>query len=151
MGTFVNGESHPEAETNWSATNRLEFGARASAYFIFHRGAGPPSNTARRSFLSHISGIHISQEPPTLEVNAVPWKRRQAEYHRGTRRDSVDHARRDVAADPIRARLLFLKEEDGKLRLQRDEMPKASPCSMTSPCRTRFLEESLRSQLGNFF
>src|SRR5258707_15577280 len=56
-GTFVNGEriQRQRLERN----DRLEFGARDSAYAIFNPAHG--SNTARE-FLSQISGIQISQE-----------------------------------------------------------------------------------------
>ncbi len=62
-GTFVNGEriQRQKLERN----DRLEFGARDSAYAIFNPAHGT-SNTARE-FLSQISGIQISQEATDLE------------------------------------------------------------------------------------
>src|ERR1700674_3295726 len=61
-GTFVNGEriQRQKLERN----DRLEFGARDSAYAIFNPARDGTSNTAR-DFLSQISGIQISQEATT--------------------------------------------------------------------------------------
>src|SRR6266852_4402768 len=62
-GTFVNGEriQRQKLEPN----DRLEFGARDSAYVVFNP-AQDTTNTARE-FLSQISGIQISQEATDLE------------------------------------------------------------------------------------
>ena len=66
-GTFVNGEriQRQKLERN----DRLEFGARDSAYAIFNPAHGT-SNTARE-FLSQISGIQISQEATDLMVRLL--------------------------------------------------------------------------------
>jgi phosphoserine phosphatase RsbU/P len=62
-GTFVNGE---RVERRKLARNdRLEFGARDTAYVIFHP-LHRTSNTARE-FLSQISGIQIAPEASDLE------------------------------------------------------------------------------------
>src|SRR6266404_9558832 len=62
-GTFVNGEriQRQKLEPN----DRLEFGARDSAYVIFNP-AQATSNTARE-FLSQISAIQIPQEATDLQ------------------------------------------------------------------------------------
>jgi len=62
-GTFVNGEKVDRRKLE--RNDRLEFGARDTAYLIFHP-LHPTSNTARE-FLSQISGIQISQEASDLE------------------------------------------------------------------------------------
>ena len=62
-GTFVNGERIQRQKLERG--DRLEFGARDSAYILFNP-AHATSNTARE-FLSQISGIQIKQEATDLE------------------------------------------------------------------------------------
>jgi phosphoserine phosphatase RsbU/P len=69
-GTFVNGERVQRQKLERG--DRLEFGARDSAYILFNP-AHNTSNTARE-FLSQISGIQI--KPPTLKSSRCFWKRR---------------------------------------------------------------------------
>ena len=62
-GTFVNGEKVDRHKLQ--RNDRLEFGARDTAYLIFHP-LHTTSNTARE-FLSQISGIQIAPEASDLE------------------------------------------------------------------------------------
>ena len=93
-GTFVNGEriQRQKLEPN----DRLEFGARDSAYVVFNP-AHATSNTARE-FLSQISVIQIKPE-------AVSGGGAQTEHRRSPRRNSDDHARCHPGVDACRARL----------------------------------------------
>src|SRR5262252_10298 len=64
-GTFVNGERIQRQRLERG--DRLEFGARDSAYILFNP-ASQTSNTSQvRQFLSQISGIQIKQETTDLE------------------------------------------------------------------------------------
>ena len=103
-GTFVNGERIQRQKLERG--DRLEFGARDSAYILFNP-AHATSNTARE-FLSQISGIQIKQEATDLEkLTSVSGSRAQAEYGRRARRNPDDHARRHAAVDAGRARRMF--------------------------------------------
>ena len=62
-GTFVNGERIQRQKLERG--DRLEFGARDSAYLLFNPGSAT-SNTARE-FLSQISGMQIKPEATDLE------------------------------------------------------------------------------------
>src|ERR1700741_2783097 len=62
-GTYVNGERIQRQKLERG--DRLEFGARDSAYLLFNPGRAT-SNTARE-FLSQISGIQIKPEATDLE------------------------------------------------------------------------------------
>ena len=79
-GTFVNGERIQRQKLERG--DRLEFGARDSAYILFNP-AHATSNTARE-FLSQISGIGIKPESTELEtLTALSGSGAQAEYRRG--------------------------------------------------------------------
>src|SRR5260370_5609139 len=113
-GTFVNGEriERQKLERN----DRLEFGARDSAYVIFHPAQGT-TNTARE-FLSQISGIQISQEATDLEKLTLFLEPARELNALGVL-DEILVTMLDVTLRLIRAErgYGFLKEEDGKLRL----------------------------------
>src|ERR1700720_4442293 len=113
-GTFVNGErvQRQKLERN----DRLEFGARDSTYAIFNPAHGT-SNTARE-FLSQISGIQISQEATDLEKLTLFLEAARKLNTVGVL-DEILVTMLDVTLRLIRAErgYVFLKEEDGKLRL----------------------------------
>ena len=71
-GTFVNGERIQRQKLERG--DRLEFGARDSAYLLFNP-AHATSNTARE-FLSQISGIGISRRRPNWKPSGCSWKPR---------------------------------------------------------------------------
>src|SRR5437773_11815416 len=113
-GTFVNGErvQRKTLERN----DRLEFGVRDVAYVIFHPHHAT-SNSAR-DFLSQISGIQISQEATDLEKLTLFLEAARKLNTIGVL-DEILVTMLDVTLRLIRAEraYVFLKEEDGKLRL----------------------------------
>src|SRR6516225_6093124 len=64
-GTFVNGERIQRQKLERG--DRLEFGARDSAYVLFNPGSQSQTSNSARQFLSQISGIQIKQEATDLE------------------------------------------------------------------------------------
>src|SRR5260370_38951867 len=112
-GTFVNGEriQRQKLERN----DRLEFGARDSAYIIFNP-ANQTSNTARE-FLSQISGIQISQEATDLEKLTLFLEAARKLNTAGVL-DEILMTMLEVTLRLTRAErgYVFLKDEEGKLR-----------------------------------
>src|SRR6202045_1491824 len=141
-GTFVNGEriQRQKLERN----DRLEFGARDSAYVIFHP-AQDTSNTARE-FLSQISGIQISQEATDLEKLTLFLEAARKLNTIGVL-DEILVTMLDVTLRLIRAErgYVFLKEEDGKLRLAAGRNAQGEPLLDDKTISHSILEESLRS------
>jgi serine phosphatase RsbU (regulator of sigma subunit) len=141
-GTFVNGEriQRQKLERN----DRLEFGARESAYVIFHP-AQDTSNTARE-FLSQISGIQISQEATDLEKLTLFLDAARKLNTVGVL-DEILLTMLDVTLRLIRAErgYVFLKEEDGKLRLAAGRNAQGQPLLDDKTISHSILEESLRS------
>ena len=113
-GTFVNGEriQRQKLERN----DRLEFGARDSAYVVFNPAHGS-SNTARE-FLSQISGIQISQESTDLEKLTLFLEAARKLNTAGVL-DEILMTMLDVTLQLTRAEraFVFLKDDEGKLRL----------------------------------
>src|ERR1700682_1887332 len=113
-GTFVNGEriQRQKLERN----DRLEFGARDSAYAIFNPAHGT-SNTARE-FLRQISGIQISQEATDLEKLTLFLEAARKLNTAGVL-DEILMTMLEVTLRLTRAErgYVFLKDEEGKLRL----------------------------------
>src|SRR4030081_693254 len=141
-GTFVNGEriQRQKLERN----DRLEFGARDSAYVIFHPAHGS-SNTARE-FLSQISGIQISQEATDLEKLTLFLEAARKLNTAGVL-DEILMTMLDVTLRLTRAErgYVFLKDEEGKLRLAAGRNSKGEPLLDDKTISHSILEESLRS------
>ena len=141
-GTFVNGEriQRQKLERN----DRLEFGARDSAYVIFHP-AQDTTNTARE-FLSQISGIQISQEATDLEKLTLFLEAARKLNTVGVL-DEILVTMLDVTLRLIRAErgYVFLKEEDGTLRLAAGRNAQGEPLLDDKTISHSILEESLRS------
>src|SRR5467141_1167809 len=141
-GTFVNGErvQRQKLERN----DRLEFGARDSAYVIFHPAQGT-TNTARE-FLSQISGIQISQEATDLEKLTLFLEAARKLNTIGVL-DEILVTMLDVTLRLIRAErgYVFLKEEEGTLRLAAGRNAQGEPLLDDKTISHSILEESLRS------
>src|SRR5580704_18045217 len=141
-GTFVNGEriQRHKLERN----DRLEFGARDSTYAIFNPAHGT-SNTARE-FLSVISGIQISQESTDLEKLTLFLEAARKLNTAGVL-DEILMTMLDVTLDLTGAErgYVFLKDEEGKLRLAAGRNKKKEPLLDDKTISRSILEESLRS------
>jgi sigma-B regulation protein RsbU (phosphoserine phosphatase) len=141
-GTFVNGEriQRQRLERN----DRLEFGARDSAYAIFNP-AHSTSNTAR-DFLSQISGIQISQEATDLEKLTLFLEAARKLNTAGVL-DEILMTMLEVTLRLTRAErgYVFLKDEEGKLRLAAGRNSKNEPLLDDKTISHSALEESLRS------
>ncbi|MGA9385688.1 MAG: FHA domain-containing protein, partial [Candidatus Sulfotelmatobacter sp.] len=141
-GTFVNGEriQRQKLERN----DRLEFGARDSAYAIFNPAHGT-SNTARE-FLSQISEIQISQEANDLEKLTLFLEAARKLNTAGVL-DEILMTMLDVTLRLTRAErgYVFLKDEDGSLRLAAGRNNKGEPLLDDKTISHSALEESLRS------
>ncbi|MGA8216084.1 MAG: SpoIIE family protein phosphatase [Candidatus Sulfotelmatobacter sp.] len=141
-GTFVNGEriQRQKLERN----DRLEFGARDSAYAIFNP-AHSTSNTARE-FLSQISGIQISQEATDLEKLTLFLEAARKLNTAGVL-DEILMTMLDVTLRLTRAErgYVFLKDDDGSLRLAAGRNSKGEPLLDDKTISHSALEESLRS------
>ena len=141
-GTFVNGErvQRQKLERN----DRLEFGARDSAYAIFNP-AHATSNTAR-DFLSQISGIQISQEATDLEKLTLFLEAARKLNTAGVL-DEILMTMLEVTLRLTRAErgYVFLKDDDGKLRLAAGRNSKGVPLLDDTTISHSALEESLRS------
>jgi phosphoserine phosphatase RsbU/P len=141
-GTFVNGEriQRQKLERN----DRLEFGARDSAYAIFNPAHGT-SNTARE-FLSQISGIQISQEATDLEKLTLFLEAARKLNTAGVL-DEILMTMLEVTLRLTRAErgYVFLKDEDGSLRLAAGRNSKGEPLLDDKTISHSALDESLRS------
>ncbi|HVI07569.1 MAG TPA: SpoIIE family protein phosphatase [Candidatus Binatia bacterium] len=141
-GTFVNGEriQRQKLERN----DRLEFGARDSAYAIFNPAHGT-SNTARE-FLSQISGIQISQEATDLEKLTLFLEAARKLNTAGVL-DEILMTMLEVTLRLTRAErgYVFLKDDDGGLRLAAGRNKKGEPLLDDKTISHSALDESLRS------
>ncbi len=141
-GTFVNGEriQRQKLERN----DRLEFGARDSAYAIFNPAHGT-SNTARE-FLSQISGIQISQESNDLEKLTLFLEAARKLNTAGVL-DEILMTMLEVTLRLTRAErgYVFLKDDEGNLRLQAGRNSKGEALLDDKTISHSALEESLRS------
>src|SRR5712672_417362 len=140
-GTFVNGEriQRQKLERN----DRLEFGARDSAYIIFNP-ANQTSNTARE-FLSQISE-KISPEATDLEKLTLFLEAARKLNTAGVL-DEILMTMLDVTLRLTRAErgYVFLKDDEGKLRLAAGRNSKGEPLLDDKTISHSILEESLRS------
>jgi serine phosphatase RsbU (regulator of sigma subunit) len=141
-GTYVNGEriQRQKLERN----DRLEFGARDSAYIIFNP-AHATSNTARE-FLSQISGVQISPEATDLEKLRLFLEAARKLNTAGVL-DEILMTMLDVTLRLTRAErgYVFLKDDEGKLRLAAGRNLKGDPLLDDTTISRSILEESMRS------
>src|SRR5437016_4224343 len=141
-GTFVNGEriQRQKLEPN----DRLEFGARDSAYVLFNP-AHATSNTARE-FLSQISGIGIKPEATELETLRLFLEAARKLNTAGVL-DEILVTMLDVTLQLTKAEraYVFLKDEEGKLRLAAGRNAKKEPLLDDKTISHSILEESIRS------
>jgi sigma-B regulation protein RsbU (phosphoserine phosphatase) len=140
-GTFVNGERVQRQKLERG--DRLEFGARDSAYLLFNPGQAT-SNTARE-FLSQISGIQIKQEATDLEKLTLFLEAARKLNTAGVL-DEILITMLDVTLQLTGAEraYVFLKE-DGKLRLAAGRNSKKEPLLDDKTISHSILEESMRS------
>lgn len=141
-GTFVNGERIQRQKLERG--DRLEFGARDSAYVLFNP-AHATSNTARE-FLSQISGIQIKQEATDLEKLRLFLEAARKLNTVGVL-DEILVTMLDVTLDLTHAEraYVFLKDEDGKLSLKAGRNSKKEPLLDDKTISRSILEESMRS------
>ncbi len=141
-GTFVNGERIQRQKLERG--DRLEFGARDSAYVLFNP-AHATSNTARE-FLSQISGIQIKQEATDLEKLTLFLEAARKLNTAGVL-DEILMTMLDVTLELTRAErgYVFLKDEEGKLRLAAGRSSKKEPLLDDKTISHSILEESMRS------
>jgi serine phosphatase RsbU (regulator of sigma subunit) len=141
-GTFVNGERIQRQKLERG--DRLEFGARDSAYILFNP-AHATSNTARE-FLSQISGIQIKQEATDLEKLTLFLEAARKLNTAGVL-DEILMTMLDVTLQLTRAErgYVFLKDEEGKLRLAAGRNSKKEPLLDDKTISHSILAESMRS------
>jgi len=141
-GTYVNGERIQRQKLERG--DRLEFGARDSAYILFNP-AHATSNTARE-FLSQISGIQIKSEATDLEKLKLFLEAARKLNTAGVL-DEILMTMLDVTLDLTRAErgYVFLKDEEGKLRLAAGRNAKKEPLLDDKTISRSTLEESMRS------
>jgi len=141
-GTFVNGEriQRKTLERN----DRLEFGVRDVAYVIFHPHHAT-SNSAR-DFLSQISGIHISTETTDLEKLTLFLEAARKLNTIGVL-DEILVTLLDATLKLTRAErgYVFLKAEDGNLRLAAGRNSKDEPLLDDKTISHSILEDALKS------
>jgi phosphoserine phosphatase RsbU/P len=141
-GTFVNGERIQRQKLERG--DRLEFGARDSAYVLFNP-ANKTTNTARE-FLSQISVIGVKPEATELEKLTLFLEAARKLNTAGVL-DEILITMLDVTLQLTRAErgYIFLKDEDGKLRLMAGRNQKKEPLLDDKTISHSILEESMRS------
>src|SRR3954469_18338352 len=142
-GTFVNGERIQRQKLERG--DRLEFGARDSAYILFNP-AHATSNTARE-FLSQISVIGgIKPETTELETLRLFLEAARKLNTAGVL-DEILITMLDVTLELTKAEraYVFLKDEEGKLRLEAGRNAKKEPLLDDKTISHSILEESMRS------
>lgn len=141
-GTFVNGERIQRQKLERG--DRLEFGARDSAYVLFNP-AHATSNTARE-FLSQISGIQIKQEATDLEKLTLFLEAARKLNTAGVL-DEILMTMLDVTLQLTRAErgYVFLKDDESKLRLAAGRNSNKEPLLDDKTISHSILEESMRS------
>lgn len=141
-GTFVNGERIQRQKLERG--DRLEFGARDATYLLFNPGHAT-SNTARE-FLSQISGIQIKQEATDLEKLTLFLEAARKLNTAGVL-DEILMTMLDVTLELTSAEraYVFLKDDDGKLRLAAGRNSKKEPLLDDKTISHSILEDSLRS------
>ena len=141
-GTFVNGE-RVERHT-LERNDRLEFGVRDVAYVIFHPQHAT-SNTARE-FLSQISGMQISTETTDLEKLTLFLEAARKLNTIGVL-DEILVTLLDATLKLTRAErgYVFLKNEDGNLRLAAGRNSKGEPLLDDKTISHSILDDALKS------
>ncbi|HVI79722.1 MAG TPA: SpoIIE family protein phosphatase, partial [Candidatus Acidoferrum sp.] len=141
-GTFVNGERIQRQKLDRG--DRLEFGARDSAYVLFNP-ANRTSNTARE-FLSQISGIGMKPETTELETLRLFLEAARKLNTSGVL-DEILITMLDVTLQLTQAEraYVFLKDEEGNLRLMAGRNAKKEPLLDDKTISHSILEESMRS------
>jgi serine phosphatase RsbU (regulator of sigma subunit) len=138
----VNGErvERKELERN----DRLEFGARDTIYAVFHPQQGT-SNTAR-DFLSHISGIQISNEVTDLEKLTIFLEAARKLNTTGVL-DEILLTLVDVTLKLTGAErgYVFLRNQGGELRLAAGRSSKGELLLDDKTISHSILEDALRS------
>lgn len=142
-GTFINGERIQRQKLERG--DRLEFGARDSAYVLFNP-AHASSNTAREllSQISVIGGI----KPETTELETLRLFLEAARKLNTTGvLDEILVTMLDVTLKLTQAEraYVFLKDEDGLLRLRAGRNAKQEPLLDDKTISHSILEESMRS------
>ena len=141
-GTFVNGERIQRQKL--ARGDRLEFGARDSAYVLFNP-AHATSNTARE-FLSQLSAKPIKPDATELETLRLFLEAARKLNTAGVL-DEILITMLDVTLELTKAEraYVFLKEEDGTLRLAAGRNSKKEPLLDDKTISHSILEESLRA------
>ncbi len=141
-GTYVNGERVQRQKLERG--DRLEFGARDSAYVLFNP-ANKTSNTARE-FLSQISSIGIKAETTELETLRLFLEAARKLNTSGVL-DEILITMLDVTLQLTGAEraYVFLKDEEGKLRLAAGRNAKKEPLLDDKTISHSILEESMRA------
>jgi phosphoserine phosphatase RsbU/P len=141
-GTFVNGERIQRQKLERG--DRLEFGARDSAYILFNP-AHATSNTARE-FLSQISAIGIKPEATELDKLNLFLEAARKLNTAGVL-DEILMTMLDVTLQLTHAErgYVFLKDDEGKLRLMAGRNAKKEPLLDDKTISHSILEESMRS------
>lgn len=142
-GTFVNGERIQRQKLERG--DRLEFGARDSAYILFNP-AHATSNTAR-DFLSQIS-VSGGIKPESTELETLRLFLEAArKLNTAGVLDEILITMLDVTLQLTRAEraYVFLKDEEGSLRLQAGRNAKKEPLLDDKTISHSILEESMRS------
>lgn len=141
-GTFVNGERIQRQKL--TRGDRLEFGARDSAYVLFNP-AQNTSNTARE-FLSQISAKPIKPDATELETLRLFLEAARKLNTAGVL-DEILITMLDVTLELTKAEraYVFLKDDDGTLRLAAGRNAKKEPLLDDKTISHSILEESLRA------
>src|SRR5579872_4485374 len=141
-GTFVNGERIQRQKLERG--DRLEFGARDSAYVLFNP-AHATSNTARE-FLSQISVIGIKPETTELETLRLFLEAARKLNTAGVL-EEILVTMLDVTLQLTQAEraFVFLKDEEGNLRLSAGRNKNKEPLLDDKTISHSILEESMRS------
>src|SRR5437763_3776701 len=141
-GTFVNGERMQRQKLERG--DRLEFGARDSAYVLFNP-AHATSNTARE-FLSQISVIGTKPEATELETLRLFLEAARKLNTAGVL-DEILITMLDVTLQLTKAEraYVFLKDEEGTLRLAAGRNKNKEPLLDDKTISHSILEESIRS------
>ncbi|HET7441787.1 MAG TPA: SpoIIE family protein phosphatase [Terriglobales bacterium] len=139
-GTFLNGERIQRQKLQ--RNDRLEFGVREVAYVIFHP-MHQTSNTARE-FLSQISGIQISTEATDLEKLTLFLEAARKLNTVGVL-DEILVTLIDATLKLTRAErgFIFLKDEDGSLRLAAGRNYKGDPLLDDKTISHSILDEAM--------
>ena len=141
-GTFVNGErvQRKTLERN----DRVEFGVRDVAYVVFHPHHAS-SNTARE-FLSQISGIQLSTDSTDLEKLTLFLEAARKLNTAGVL-DEILITLLDATLKLTRAErgYVFIKAEDGSLRLSAGRNFKGEPLSDDKTISYSIINEAIKS------